>query len=72
MGRQGEKTEQEKWLDQDYLPTKGTRGQPPDLHSQANLDPGVLTTFQAGMMDPRPPHLPSCKLKGCNSSQGFW
>lgn len=74
MGRQGEKkqrTEQEKWLHQDYpLRTEGASLQ--NLTSQANLDPWVLTTFPAGMMDPRPPHLPSCKLKGCNSSQGFW
>ena len=33
---------------------------------------GVLTTFGAGPMDPQSPHLPTCKLKGCNSSQGFW
>lgn len=43
-----------------------------NLSSRANLDPGVLTTFQAGTMDPRPPYLPSSKLKGCNSSQEFW
>lgn len=34
MGRQREKkqrSEQEKWLKQDYLPTKGRRGRPPEL-----------------------------------------
>ena len=63
------RTEQAKGLNRDHLPTKG-KGV--SLDSPADLDPGVPTTFKTGMMDPRPPLSPSCKLKGCNSSQGFW
>lgn len=63
------RTEQEKGLNRDHLPTKG---EGVSLDSLVDLDPGVPTIFQTGMMDPRPPLLPSCKLKGCNSSQGFW
>lgn len=74
MGRKGEKkqrTEQEKQLTQDS-PLREEGAGLWNLTSQANLGPWVLTTFPAGMMDPRPPHVPSCKLKGCDSSQGFW
>lgn len=64
MGRRGEKKQdRQKWLPRDHPPSEAEGASLQSWTSQANLTLGSSMAL-------RPPHLPTCKLKGSNSSQG--
>lgn len=67
-----QRSEQENGFTEARDPLRRIRGHLQNMTPQLNLTLGSLPHSENDSKDPRPPHFPSFKLKGCNCSQELW